>query len=81
MRKFASFKSRSVPGVEGVEGEDKTDVFLTKKCLLPRTAKASNLARGWNVTWDGQAGLGHPPWERGGRGHEQTSFQKGGGGV
>ena len=25
-------------------------------------AKAANLDRGWNFAWDGQAGLGHPPW-------------------
>ena len=31
-----------------------------------RCCKASNVGRGWNFTWDGQAGLGHPPWEGGG---------------
>ena len=44
---------------------DKKEVF-DEKCSPPRTAKASNLGRGWNFTWDGQAGLGHPPWRRGG---------------
>ena len=31
-----------------------------------KDAKASNLEQGWNFTWNGQAGLGHPPRERGG---------------
>ena len=38
-------------------------------CLLPHAAKASNLGR-WNFTWDGQAGLGHPPREGGVAGRE-----------
>ena len=33
-----------------------------RKMRPPRTAKASNPGRGRNFTWDGQAGLGHPPW-------------------
>ena len=39
-----------------------------KRGALPRTTEASNLGRGWNFTWDGQAGLGHPPWKGGGGG-------------
>ena len=40
---------------------------LDEKCSLPRIAKASNLGRGWNFTWESQAALeGHPPWEAAG---------------
>ena len=41
---------------------------LITNAIAPRTAKASNLGRDWNFTWDGQAGLGlgHPPREGGG---------------
>ena len=44
--------------------------------LAAAAAITSNL-RGWNFTWDGQAGLGH----RGGGRHEPTGLQRGGWGI
>ena len=61
--------------MRGGEGDwgDKRKV-LDEKFLLARIAKAPNLGRGWNLTGDGQAGLGHPPWQAGfgGARHERT---------
>ena len=54
---------------EGGRRGDKKEVF-DEKCSPPRTAKASNLGRGWNFTWDGQAGLGHPHGGGGGGGRQ-----------
>ena len=34
----------------------------TRKCSQSHRAEASNVGRGRNFTWGGQAGLGHPPW-------------------
>ena len=71
MGEFARFESRRtglkgcVPGWEaakrgggrGVRGSFGRNMLI---------AKASKLGRGRNFTWDGQAGLGHPPLEGGG---------------
>ena len=65
MKEFASFGSCRRGG--GEDGE-----VFDEKCLLPRTAMASNFTR------DGQAGLGHPPWEGEGREHVRKKAVKGG---
>ena len=41
-----------------------------------RGGRASNLGQGWNFMWDGQARLGHPPWE-GGRRPAKSGLQQG----